>query len=175
MRTRTWSRRWPAPTSTGTRARRRYGERLTPYLKTAATAKHFALNNVEATRQNGSSDTTEANIRNYYTPQFRSLVQDAHVAGLMTAYNRVNGTPAAADTYLANLARRAHLGLRRLHHLGLRRDRRHLAARPAQLGAAGLDHRHRGRPDRLDRDRDRQTALRRAPARRPGRCGPEPS
>ncbi|GIM94495.1 beta-glucosidase [Paractinoplanes toevensis] len=87
----------------GYQGQTRSGERLTPYLKTAATAKHFALNNVEATRQSGSSDTTEANIRNYYTPQFRSLVQDAHVSGLMTAYNRVNGTPAPADTYLANL------------------------------------------------------------------------
>ncbi|GIF21123.1 beta-glucosidase-like glycosyl hydrolase [Actinoplanes tereljensis] len=87
----------------GYQGQTRSGERLTPYLKTAATAKHFALNNVEATRQSGSSDTTDANIRNYYTPQFRSLIQDAHVSGLMTAYNRVNGTPAPADTYLANL------------------------------------------------------------------------
>ncbi|MEU4245593.1 glycoside hydrolase family 3 C-terminal domain-containing protein [Actinoplanes sp. NPDC026619] len=86
----------------GLQGQSRAGEQLTPYLKTAATAKHFALNNVEADRQSGSSDTTEANIRNYYTPQFRSLIQDAHVSGLMTAYNRVNGTPAPADTYLAN-------------------------------------------------------------------------
>lgn len=48
----------------GLQGQNRTGERLTPYLKTAATAKHFALNNVEATRQSGSSDTTEANIRN---------------------------------------------------------------------------------------------------------------
>ena len=87
----------------GYQGQTRTGERLTPYLKTAATAKHFALNNVEANRQSGSSDTTEANIRNYYTPQFRSLIRDAHVSGLMTAYNRVNGTPAPADTYLANV------------------------------------------------------------------------
>ncbi|MBB2947289.1 beta-glucosidase-like glycosyl hydrolase [Actinoplanes lutulentus] len=87
----------------GFQGQSRTGERLTPYLKTAATAKHFALNNVEANRESGSSDTTEANIRNYYTPQFRSLIQDAHVSGLMTAYNRVNGTPAPADTYMTNV------------------------------------------------------------------------
>ncbi|WP_239163006.1 glycoside hydrolase family 3 C-terminal domain-containing protein [Paractinoplanes rishiriensis] len=81
----------------GYQGQSRTGEPLTPYLKTAATAKHFALNNVEATRETGSSDTTEANIRNYYTPQFRSLIRDARVAGLMTSYNRVNGTPAATD------------------------------------------------------------------------------
>jgi beta-glucosidase len=86
----------------GYQGQTRDGAQLTPYLKTAATAKHFALNNVEANRQSGSSNTTEANIRNYYTPQFRSLIQDAHVSGLMTSYNRVNGTPAAADTHLVN-------------------------------------------------------------------------
>ena len=58
----------------GFQGQSRTGEPLTPYLKTAATAKHFALNNVEANRQSGSSDTTEANIRNYYTSQFRSLI-----------------------------------------------------------------------------------------------------
>ncbi|MBW6439034.1 glycoside hydrolase family 3 C-terminal domain-containing protein [Actinoplanes hulinensis] len=87
----------------GFQGQSRAGEPLTPYLKTAATAKHFALNNVEANRESGSSNTTEANIRNYYTPQFRSLIQDAHVSGLMTAYNRVNGTPAPADTYMTNV------------------------------------------------------------------------
>jgi beta-glucosidase len=78
------------------------GKATTPYLKVAATAKHYELNNVEQTRHTGSSDTTEANIRNYYTPQFRSLVEDSHVAGLMTSYNAVNGTPAAVDTHAVN-------------------------------------------------------------------------
>ena len=78
------------------------GTPLTPYLKVAATAKHFALNNVESNRMSGSSDTTDANIRNYYTSQFRTLTQDAHLAGVMTSYNAINGTPSPADTYTAN-------------------------------------------------------------------------
>ncbi len=78
------------------------GQSMTPYLKVAATAKHFALNNVEANRNSGSSDTTDANIRNYYTAQFKTLTQDAHVAGVMTSYNAINGTPSPADTYTAN-------------------------------------------------------------------------
>ncbi|SFW78727.1 glycoside hydrolase family 3 C-terminal domain-containing protein [Amycolatopsis australiensis] len=85
------------------------GRPLTPYLKVAATAKHYALNNVENDRHADSSDTTEANIRDYYTAQFRHLIQDAHVSGLMTSYNAINGTPSPADTYTANeLAQRTY-------------------------------------------------------------------
>jgi beta-glucosidase len=78
------------------------GQLMTPYLKVASTAKHFALNNTEDGRQSGSSDTTDANIRDYYTAQFRSLTENAHVAGVMTAYNAVNGTPSPVDTYTVN-------------------------------------------------------------------------
>ncbi|MGH3170243.1 MAG: glycoside hydrolase family 3 C-terminal domain-containing protein, partial [Trebonia sp.] len=78
------------------------GAPMTPYLKVAATAKHFALNNEEDDRNSGSSDTTDANIRDYYTRQFASLTENAHVAGVMTSYNAVNGTPSPVDTYTAN-------------------------------------------------------------------------
>ncbi|WP_043733096.1 glycoside hydrolase family 3 C-terminal domain-containing protein [Kutzneria sp. 744] len=72
------------------------------YLKVAATAKHYALNNVEQDRTGVTSDVTDANLRDYYTAQFKSLVRDAHVAGLMTSYNAINGTPSVADTYTTN-------------------------------------------------------------------------
>jgi uncharacterized repeat protein (TIGR01451 family) len=78
------------------------GKQTTPYLKVAATAKHYALNNVENTRHSGSSDTTDANIRDYYTAQFRDLIENSHVSGIMNSYNAVNGTPSPADTYTAN-------------------------------------------------------------------------
>jgi beta-glucosidase len=78
------------------------GHLMTPYLKVAATAKHFALNSEEDDRTSGSSDTTDANIRDYYTRQFQSLTENAHVAGVMTSYNAVNGTPSPADTYTVN-------------------------------------------------------------------------
>ncbi len=85
------------------------GRPMTPYLKVAATAKHYALNDVENNRHADSSDTTDANIRDYYTAQFRSLIQNARVSGLMTSYNAINGTPAPADTYTANeLAQRTY-------------------------------------------------------------------
>ena len=85
------------------------GKPLTGYLKVAATAKHYALNNVENSRHSGSSNTTDANIRDYYTAQFRRLIENSHVSGLMTSYNAINGTPAPADTYTANeLAQRTY-------------------------------------------------------------------
>jgi beta-glucosidase-like glycosyl hydrolase len=78
------------------------GQPMTPYLKVAATAKHFALNDNENNRNADSSNTTDANIRDYYTAQFKSLTEDAHVAGVMTSYNAVNGTPSPADIYTVN-------------------------------------------------------------------------
>jgi beta-glucosidase-like glycosyl hydrolase len=78
------------------------GQPMTPYLKVAATAKHYALNNVENNRHSGSSNTTDANIRDYYTAQFRDLIENSHVSGIMNSYNAINGTPSPADTYTAN-------------------------------------------------------------------------
>ncbi|HWG62717.1 MAG TPA: glycoside hydrolase family 3 C-terminal domain-containing protein [Streptosporangiaceae bacterium] len=85
------------------------GKSLNGYLKVAATAKHYAMNNVDNNRDSGSSNTTDANIRDYYTAQFRNLIENAHVSGLMTSYNAINGTPSPADTYTANeLAQRTY-------------------------------------------------------------------
>ncbi|WP_165953128.1 glycoside hydrolase family 3 C-terminal domain-containing protein [Pedobacter changchengzhani] len=83
------------------------GKSETGYLKVAATAKHFALNNVENNRHGLSSNTDDETLRDYYTSQFKYIIEKAHVAGLMTSYNAVNGTPAVANTYLiCDLAQR---------------------------------------------------------------------
>jgi len=78
------------------------GAPTSKYLKVAATAKHFALNNNENNRHADSANASDADIRDYYTAQFRSLVEDSHVSGLMTSYNAINGTPSPADTYTAD-------------------------------------------------------------------------
>lgn len=80
------------------------------YLKAVATQKHFALNNNEAGRMETSSDTDEATIREYYTAQFRRIVEDAHVAGLMSAYNAAGGVPTAAHNLLMNVLLRKTFG-----------------------------------------------------------------
>ena len=85
------------------------GTSSTGYLKVAATAKHYALNSVEDNRTGITSNTTDTDLRDYYTAQFKSLIENAHVAGLMTSYNAIDGTPSVADTYTTNeLAQRTY-------------------------------------------------------------------
>ncbi|MBR7834702.1 glycoside hydrolase family 3 C-terminal domain-containing protein [Actinospica durhamensis] len=85
------------------------GQSETGYLKVAATAKHYALNNEEDNRTGISSNVSDTDLRDYYTKQFASLIQNAHVSGLMTSYNAINGTPSVADTYTTNeLAQRTY-------------------------------------------------------------------
>jgi beta-glucosidase-like glycosyl hydrolase len=75
------------------------GQPMTPYLKVAATAKHYAMNNVESNRLSGDSVTTQADLFQYYLKQFSTLIQTDHVSGMMTSYNAINGTPSAVNTY----------------------------------------------------------------------------
>ncbi|HZC51977.1 MAG TPA: glycoside hydrolase family 3 C-terminal domain-containing protein, partial [Mycobacterium sp.] len=85
------------------------GQPMNNYLKVASTAKHYALNNVESNRLTGDSVASDAAIRDYYTKQFQSLIENDHVAGLMTSYNAINGTPGAVNTYTVNqLAQRTY-------------------------------------------------------------------
>jgi beta-glucosidase len=80
------------------------------YLKAAATLKHFAANNSEFNRLTGSSDMDERTLREYYTAQFRALVRDSRPASIMSAYNEVNGTPAAASIPLIDTLARQTFG-----------------------------------------------------------------
>jgi beta-glucosidase len=56
-----------------------------------ASAKHFALNNIENTRYWVNVSVDERALREVYLPHFRMAVQDGHVGSVMSAYNRVNG------------------------------------------------------------------------------------
>ncbi|HEY0807566.1 MAG TPA: glycoside hydrolase family 3 C-terminal domain-containing protein, partial [Pseudonocardiaceae bacterium] len=78
------------------------GTPMTPYLKVASTAKHYAMNNVENNRLSGDSVTTQADLFQYYLKHFQSLIENAHVSGMMTSYNAINGTPSAVNTYTLN-------------------------------------------------------------------------
>lgn len=80
------------------------------YLKTSTTLKHFAANNSEFNRRTGSSDMDDRTLREYYTAQFRGLVQRSDPESIMSSYNRVNGVPAAADSYLMDTLARQTFG-----------------------------------------------------------------
>jgi beta-glucosidase len=70
------------------------------YLKAIAGPKHFALNNEEWCRHNGSSDVDEQLLREYYLKPYQVLVQEGKAEQIMAAYNRVNGVPAIGNTRL---------------------------------------------------------------------------
>lgn len=76
------------------------------YLKTVATAKHFAANNVEVNRYGISSDMDERSLREYYLPAFKDCVTKGKVFSIMSAYNAVNGVPCSANrTLLTHILR----------------------------------------------------------------------
>ncbi|MDD4993195.1 MAG: glycoside hydrolase family 3 C-terminal domain-containing protein [Paludibacter sp.] len=76
------------------------------YLKTVATAKHFACNNVEQGRTSTSSNVDERSLREYFLPVFKECVQEGKAYSIMSAYNAVNGVPCPANrTLLTNILR----------------------------------------------------------------------
>jgi beta-glucosidase len=70
------------------------------YLKGIAAPKHFALNNEEWCRHNGSSETDEQLLREYYLKPYQFLVQEGKAEQIMAAYNRLNGVPCTGNKWL---------------------------------------------------------------------------
>jgi len=71
------------------------------YLKSAATAKHYAVHSgPEALRHEFDAKPTPKDLRETYLPAFEALVREAKVETVMGAYNRVNGEPANASKML---------------------------------------------------------------------------
>ncbi|MCR5104016.1 MAG: glycoside hydrolase family 3 C-terminal domain-containing protein [Eubacterium sp.] len=71
------------------------------YMKVAACAKHYAVHSgPEALRHEFDAVVSEKDIEETYTPAFREAVVRGAVAGVMGAYNRVNGEPACASQKL---------------------------------------------------------------------------
>lgn len=71
------------------------------FLKTAACAKHFAVHSgPEAVRHTFDAKISPKDLEETYLPAFQALVEEAKVAGVMGAYNRVNGAPACANPFL---------------------------------------------------------------------------
>jgi len=71
------------------------------YLKTAACAKHFVVHSgPEADRHHFDARVSTRDMLMTYLPAFDALVRDAHVAGVMGAYNRINGEACCASPSL---------------------------------------------------------------------------
>jgi beta-glucosidase len=71
------------------------------YLKTVATAKHFAVHSgPETTRHSVDVHPTARDLEETYLPAFRASIMEGKADSVMCAYNRVNGLPACANTSL---------------------------------------------------------------------------
>jgi beta-glucosidase len=70
------------------------------YLKAIAAPKHFAANNEEWSRHNGSAEIDEQLLREYYLYPYQVLVEDGKAESMMAAYNALNGVPCAGNKLL---------------------------------------------------------------------------
>ena len=57
-----------------------------------ASPKHFAVNNVENTRFEMTSDVSPRVLHEIYLPHFKRCIVEAGAASVMSAYNKLNGT-----------------------------------------------------------------------------------
>lgn len=71
------------------------------YLKTIASAKHFAVHSgPEPERHSFNATAGLKDFYGTYTPQFARAVRDGRVQSVMCAYNRYNGEAACASDFL---------------------------------------------------------------------------
>ena len=71
------------------------------HLRVAAVAKHFAVHSgPELDRHRFDARVDAHDLADTYLPQFEALVREAHVSGIMAAYNRVNGEPCTTSRTL---------------------------------------------------------------------------
>ncbi|MRR19508.1 glycoside hydrolase family 3 protein [bacterium] len=76
------------------------------YLKTVATAKHYAVHSgPEPLRHKFNALVSERDLRETYLPAFRTLVKDGGVYSVMGAYNQFRGHPACASDELYGILR----------------------------------------------------------------------
>jgi beta-glucosidase len=71
------------------------------YLQAISTPKHFAVHSgPEPTRHTRNVEVSKHDMQDTYLPAFRAAVVEGKAGSVMCAYNRVNGEPACANSYL---------------------------------------------------------------------------
>ena len=77
------------------------GDESKPYWKAAACAKHFAVHSgPEEERHHFDAVVSKKDLYETYLPAFEAAVKEGKVAGVMGAYNRVNGEVACGSKTL---------------------------------------------------------------------------
>ncbi len=77
------------------------------YLKTVATAKHYAVHSgPESDRHTFDARASDVDLWTSYLPHFEAAVREGHASSVMCAYNRFDGQPAcASDRLLGQILR----------------------------------------------------------------------
>src|SRR5690348_7269608 len=71
------------------------------YLRVIATPKHFAIHSgPEPSRHRRNVEVSNHDIEDTYLPAFRAAIVEGKAESVMCAYNRVNGEPACANSFL---------------------------------------------------------------------------
>src|SRR6202050_1191529 len=71
------------------------------YYLAIATPKHFAVHSgPEPTRHFADVDVSKHDMEDTYLPAFRAAVTEGKAESVMCAYNRINGQPGCANTFL---------------------------------------------------------------------------
>jgi beta-glucosidase len=71
------------------------------YFRVIATPKHFAVHSgPESTRHGIDVRVSKHDMEDAYLPAFRAAITEGKAGSIMCAYNRVNGQPACANTFL---------------------------------------------------------------------------
>jgi beta-glucosidase len=71
------------------------------YFRVISTPKHFAVHSgPETTRHTVDVQVSRHDMEDTYLPAFRAAVMEGKAESVMCAYNRVNGEPACANTFL---------------------------------------------------------------------------
>ena len=71
------------------------------YFRVISTPKHFAVHSgPEPTRHTINIEVSKHDMEDTYLPAFRATITEGKAESIMCAYNRVNGEPACANTFL---------------------------------------------------------------------------
>jgi beta-glucosidase len=71
------------------------------YLRVISTPKHYAVHSgPEPSRHTRNVEVSNHDLEDTYLPAFRAAVVEAKAGSVMCAYNRVNGEPACANSFL---------------------------------------------------------------------------
>lgn len=70
------------------------------YLKVVGTLKHFAMNNQEEGRHTLSAEVDERWMHEYYLRPYRAGIVEGGAQSIMSIYNKLNGVPGAANSWL---------------------------------------------------------------------------